>query len=39
MSFSFAHRLNVGTQAVLTAGNASAGYNDHVGRIGFAVEV
>jgi hypothetical protein len=24
---------------VITAGYASAGYNDHVGRIGFAVEV
>jgi autotransporter adhesin len=36
--FPFAHRLNVGTQAVLTAGYASAGYIDHVGRIGFAVE-
>jgi hypothetical protein len=37
--FSFAHHLNVGTPAVITAGYASAGYNDHVGRIGFAVEV
>jgi hypothetical protein len=39
LGFSFAHHLNVGTPAVITAGYASAGYNDHVGRIGFAVEV
>jgi len=39
MGFSYAHRLNVGTPAVFTAGYASAGCNDHVGRIGFAVEV
>jgi len=38
VGLALAHRLNVGMPLMITAGYGSAGYNDHVGRIGFALE-
>jgi autotransporter adhesin len=38
MGFSYAYRLKVGLPALITAGYATSGGNEHVARIGFAVE-
>ena len=38
MGFSYAYRLKVGLPALITAGYATSGGNEHVARIGFALE-